>query len=231
MDFKDNRKRKIVFVSHCILNQNLRFPGIAVQAGACSELVEKLLENDLGIEQIPCLERLGWGGVSRKNYFRYQPLFFDYADTFLSGLIKFFGALWIYKYGLLCKREARRIVKHTKDYIDSDYSVVGIITVNDSPTDGITQTLDLLRSAEKLKTIKHGREILRNPELDKMRESIPLLCEKGTGIFAKRLKRELKKKNIDIKIVGYDPWADQEVESKRVISDLKNGGFEPSKKA
>lgn len=231
MEFKDNRKRKIVFMSQCILNQNLRFPGIAVQAGACGELVETLVKNDFGIEQVPCLERLGWGGVSRKNYFRYQPLFFDYAETFLFGLIKFFGALWIYKYGLLCKREAKKVVGHIKDYIDSGYSVVSIVTVNDSPTDGITRTLDLLRSVEKLKTIKHGRETLRNPELDKMREIIPLLCEEGTGIFTKKLKRELRKKNIDISIVGYDPWADQEVESKRVMSDLEQGGPRPSKKA
>lgn len=222
LDFKDKRKKKIVFVSQCILNQNLRFPGIATRAGACTELVGMLLSNEIGIEQIPCLERLGWGGVSRKSYYRYQPLFFTYANTPIFGLIKLFGRLWIYKYSLLCKREAKKVVRHIRDYVDSGYSVIGIITVNDSPTDGVTQTIDLIRAAPKLKDMRIDQEIMRNPELDKMKNIVPLLCEEGVGIFIRRLKHELKRKKTNIRIVGYDPWADQKVESERIADELLN---------
>lgn len=220
MDFTDKRKGKIVYVSQCILNQNLRFPGIAVAAGACTEVVELFLRSGIGIEPIPCLERLGWGGVSRKDYFRYQPLILKYAHTRLFGLIKPVITLWLYRYRLLCTREARKIVRQIADYIQSGYSVIGIVAVNDSPTDGVTKTIDLSRAALRLASMGVSRELMNNPNLEAMRKILEELCEEGTGIFIAGLKKELKRKKIPVRIVGYDPWADQKAESERIAAAL-----------
>lgn len=222
MDFIDERQKRIVFVSQCILNQNVRFPGIAVRAGACTELVDGLLKSGFGIETIPCLERLGWGGVSRKTYFRYQSIFLAWKDTPLFSIFKLLGKLWLYKYSLLCGREAKQIVGQIRDYIDSGYSVSGIIMMNDSPTDGVTKTIDLIRAVERIASLGHDPAIMTHPKLDVMREVIPLLCEKGEGIFTVRLLREISHLGLDVGIIGYDPWMDQEEESERVIGELQN---------
>jgi len=222
MDFIDERKKRIVFVSQCVLNQNVRFPGIAVCAGACTELVDGLLKNDFGIEAIPCLERLGWGGVSRKTYFRFQTIFLAWKDTPLYFVFKFLGRLWLYRYSLLCRGEAKKIAGHIRDYIDSGYSVFGIVMMNDSPTDGATKTIDLIRAVERITSLGYDPAVMTNPKLDVMKEVIPLLCEKGEGIFTARLTRECENLGMDIGIIGYDPWTDQEAESKRVIGELQN---------
>jgi predicted secreted protein len=90
MEFKDNRGSRIVFVGNCILNQNARFPGIAIKEGAFTEFVDILLRNGVGIEQLPCLECLGWGGVSRKTYYKFQPMVLHFVDKKAFPIIKLF---------------------------------------------------------------------------------------------------------------------------------------------
>jgi hypothetical protein len=220
MDFKDKRKGKIVYVSQCILNQNLRFPGIAVAAGACTDVVDLFLRSGVGIEPIPCMERLGWGGVSRSNYFRYQPLILRYAGTPCFRFIRPFIGLWLYRYRMLCSREARKVAWQIADYTASGYSVIGIVAVNDSPTDGVTRTIDLSRAAERLLSMGVNPAIMNNPGIEDMRNILPRLCTQGTGIFTARLVRELEKKKIPVRIIGYDPWADPKSESQRIAGEL-----------
>jgi predicted secreted protein len=220
MDFTDKRKGKIVYVSQCILNQNLRFPGIAVSAGACTEVVDLFVRKGIGIEPIPCLERLGWGGVSRKDYFRYQPLILRFARSRFFGLVKPLIALWLYRYRLLCAREARKIVRQIADYIRSGYSVIGIVAVNDSPTDGVTKTIDLSRAPVILASKGIDPKLMNNPKLDDMKKILAELCQDGVGIFIARLMHELGKKKIPLSIVGYDPWLDPKAESARIAAAL-----------
>jgi len=220
MDFKDKRKRKIVYVSQCILNQNLRFPGIAVAAGACADVVDLFVKSGTGIEPIPCMERLGWGGVSRKGYFRYQPPILKYAGTPFFRFIRPLVALWLYRYRLLCASQARTISRQIEDYISNGYSVIGIVAVDDSPTDGVTKTIDLAKAAERLVSMGVDPGVMTDPSFEVMREILPRLCTEGTGIFTARLRRELEKKKIPVKIVGYDPWEDPKAESGRIAAAL-----------
>ena len=52
----DNRKKKVVFLSHCFLNTNTRFPGGCAYEGATTPLIKLLLESGVGIIQMPCPE-------------------------------------------------------------------------------------------------------------------------------------------------------------------------------
>lgn len=74
MEYIDNRGRRTVFVGNCILNQNVRAPGVAVQSGAFRDFVHILLRNGIGIEQFPCPECLVWGGIRRNDLYQWQPL-------------------------------------------------------------------------------------------------------------------------------------------------------------
>ena len=85
INFQDNRKKQIIFLSSCMLNQNNRYPEIATTDGSIVSLIAPLLKEGIGIEQLPCLECMGWGGVSRKTIFKFIPMIYKHHK---SKLIK-----------------------------------------------------------------------------------------------------------------------------------------------
>ena len=64
--FADGRSRKVVFLAHCLLNQNAISDGTAVYPAAFRELVQFFLEHQVGIVQLPCPE-LCCLGLDRGN--------------------------------------------------------------------------------------------------------------------------------------------------------------------
>ena len=52
--FTDGRSRRVVFLAHCLLNQNAISDGTAVYPAAFRELVQFFLEHQVGIVQLPC---------------------------------------------------------------------------------------------------------------------------------------------------------------------------------
>jgi predicted secreted protein len=216
----DNRGNKIIYLSKCLLNQNLRFPGIAVESGVITELIEALIQQGIGIELLPCLERLGWGGIKRKTYFKYFPIVSKNVGTIKFPFIKLFLRIWIRNYKKVCKNEAKKIVHQLKDYIESGYSVLGIITTNDSPTCGYTRTINLLGLSSKYKELGLKDEFFENPTLELMKTLIPNLCENGSGYFISELKKLIIKSKLNINITGYDIWNNPSEETKKVINNL-----------
>lgn len=61
--------------------------------------------------------------------------------------------------------------------------MLGIIASNDSPTCGVTRTIDLLDGAIKFKSLGFKKEDLENPDIKIMRNIIPALCIEGSGLF------------------------------------------------
>lgn len=64
---RDARGRRVVLVSHCLLNENTRYAGGATRPGAVAEIVEELVNAGCGIHQLPCPERVAWGGVLKRR--------------------------------------------------------------------------------------------------------------------------------------------------------------------
>lgn len=64
--FADGRSKKVVFIAHCILNQNSISDGTAVFPAAFKEVIKILLDADIGIVQMPCPE-LCCLGLNRGN--------------------------------------------------------------------------------------------------------------------------------------------------------------------
>lgn len=60
----DNRSKKVIFVSSCLLNTNNKVKGLARYPGMCKEVFDTLYENDLGIQQMDCPETL-YIGIQR----------------------------------------------------------------------------------------------------------------------------------------------------------------------
>ena len=54
--FTDGRSKKVIFLAHCLLNQNAISDGTAVCPAAFGELIQLLLDHEVGVVQMPCPE-------------------------------------------------------------------------------------------------------------------------------------------------------------------------------
>ena len=115
-----NRSKRVVFVSHCLLNQNTRATSQERFPGIVKEIMELFLEAGVGVVQIPCpqIEHNG-GGIKRK----FQP------GKVLEGN----------GYRAECKKMSTSIIKQIEKYLKEDYNVVGIVGVEFSPTCAVHQ--------------------------------------------------------------------------------------------
>lgn len=217
----DHRKKEIIYLSRCILNQNLRFPGIAIKPGAINEIIELILKNNIGIEQLPCLECIGWGGVSRTSFFKYIPIFFKFSYSKLYPILKQFGKIWIWKYKRLCKKHAKELVDQMEDFINSNYLILGIIAMNDSPTCGLTKTIDLLNSPKKFKELGFELSDFINPKFETMKSIIPNICIDGMGLFMTELIKEMNYRKINVELIDFNPWNDLDSELAKINDLLK----------
>ena len=52
----DERSKQVVFVSHCVLNENVRYLGGAFQRSGVDEIIDDLQQRGVGIVQMPCPE-------------------------------------------------------------------------------------------------------------------------------------------------------------------------------
>ena len=118
-----NRSKKVIFFSHCILNQNTVVKPLARAKGAYTSIVKKILDLDIGIHQLPCPEYL-FLGLDRK------PMSKEEYDS--------------YEYRKLCIEIASRSTKIIKEYINKKYEIVGIVGINCSPTCSISGETGIL---------------------------------------------------------------------------------------
>lgn len=54
--FADGRSKKVVFIAHCLLNQNAISDGTAVFPAAFRDVIQTFLDAEIGIVQMPCPE-------------------------------------------------------------------------------------------------------------------------------------------------------------------------------
>jgi len=54
--FTDGRSKRVVFLAHCLLNQNSISDGTAVYPAAFKDVIRVFLDADVGIVQMPCPE-------------------------------------------------------------------------------------------------------------------------------------------------------------------------------
>ncbi len=111
----DARSRRVVFVAHCLLNQNAKAPGLAGQSGVFEPLIGRLARSGVGIVQLPCpeLEHVGLGRApgtdTRQQY-----------DT--------------PEYRKACTRMAREVAGRLVEYLAAGYQVVAVLGVEGSPS-------------------------------------------------------------------------------------------------
>ena len=215
MKVADIRGKRVVFVNHCLLNQNTRAPGVAVREEAFTELIQILLSKGLGIEQLPCMESIVMGGVARKSYDRFLPLLSRSIAGGWFPIIKPVIKAWLFNFQRLCKKEAARVVDRIEDYIREEYTVLGVIGVNDSPTCGVTRTMNLIEFIRRMVTAGTLDDV-------KMRQILQDTLIDGTSYFIGGIMKELKRRELDVKVVGFEPWAESPKDEAERVASLLN---------
>ena len=107
------RKKELILVSHCVLNQNSVIRDWERAPGAFNHLVIQLLKKDIGIIQLPCpeLKHLGLGRPPQtKNTYNTRA------------------------YRKLCSDLAKELVEDIVAYVESGYKILGLIGIGASPT-------------------------------------------------------------------------------------------------
>ncbi len=142
----DRRGRRVVFVSHCLLNENVRYLGGATRPGLVREVVDRYADDGIGLYQMPCPEQRAWGGVRKSRMIRLygtRALRWRVARRVFVTAIRW----WTEP---VYRRLARRVAADIADYVGSGYEVVEILGVGASPSCGVSTTLALDHALEAM---------------------------------------------------------------------------------
>ena len=113
------RTKKIVIVSHCILNVNSKVEGLCEFGNTSTSLIKYLISNNYGIIQLPCPE-ITLYGIKRWGHVKEQ-----------------FDTPYYRKH---CRNIFEPILEQIEDYINNNYTINALIAINGSPSCGYNLT-------------------------------------------------------------------------------------------
>ena len=197
---KDERSKRVIFVSHCLLNENTRYLGGAFRHGCVDELVDSFQHEELGIYQMHCPEQRAWGGVLKRSLL---PLYGS-QGTLLYRLRHVLLPLFIWYTRWRYRRLAKEVVRDIEDYVHSGFEVVGIVGVGGSPSCGVCSSLDLRRSLE----VVAGCPLARVDRRLMNEEAVIACLSEGQGLFVEALQHRLRRKHLSIRWYQHDLLAE-----------------------
>ena len=138
--FTDGRSKKVIFLAHCLLNQNAISDGTAVCPAAFGELIQLLLDREVGIVQMPCPELCCLGLDRGDIHGAERPVVEE--NTRIRRAME--------EDGPRQKREAlaNLVAEQVQEYHKHGFQVLGIVGANRSPNCGVETTSDFDREVE-----------------------------------------------------------------------------------
>ncbi|MFH1473958.1 MAG: hypothetical protein ABIE55_03625 [Candidatus Aenigmatarchaeota archaeon] len=109
------RNKKVLFVSHCLLNQNAMAVGTEKYTGSVKDLLEVFAEAGVGIVQLDCPQLEFNNGLNRR------PTTKNSTNGYRND----------------CKKLSSKVMKKIELYLRNDYKVLGILGVEFSQTCGV----------------------------------------------------------------------------------------------
>ncbi len=130
--FTDARSKKVILVSHCIFNQNVKIDRCAHYPGAMREVAQALLDAGIGIVQIPCPEMhyLGLDRQVDKNLETTIESEDDRVGLLMNKTVP----------RVLCGKISYDLIYQIKQYQLNGFTVIGLLGINGSPTCGVETT-------------------------------------------------------------------------------------------
>lgn len=130
--FTDSRSRRVVFLSHCLLNQNSISDGTADFPSQFDEVIDLLMKNRIGIIQLPCPEFLCLGLDRRDSNGAKRPVLDE--NTRIRALLTEKDQIAV------IRDKAEEVVRQTREYQHYGFQILGVIGVNRSPSCGMETT-------------------------------------------------------------------------------------------
>jgi predicted secreted protein len=193
---RDDRGGRVAFLSHCLLNENVRYLGGATRPGGVDEVVTALQREGVGIVQMPCPEQRAWGGVCK----RYTLTAYGLDRTRLRLLRRPAGWLFLAYTRLAYRRLARRVAGEIGDYVRSGYTVQAVVGIGGSPSCGVRTTLDLSSALGTIARCDPAR--LDRREFNE-RVIVAHACP-GQGLFVAALRRQLRHRRLEVPFDEHD---------------------------
>ena len=202
---RDARSRRVVLLSHCLLNENVRYLGGAFQPAGVDAVVDAFRAQGTAIHQMPCPERVAWGGALKR---RILP-FYGSRDRLAYRMSRpFLGAFAAYtrcRYRAL----ARALAGDVADYRGAGVEVAGIVGVRGSPSCAVTQTRDLAQCFEAIAACPRA-----HPDRARLNDALlggTLPC--GSGMFITALQRRLRTRRLEVPFFEFDLVAEMRGET------------------
>lgn len=130
--FTDKRSKKVIFVAHCILNQNVKIDACAYYPGIIREVMEIFVESDVGIVQLPCPELL-YLGLDREAIYGENKTI-ESEDTRVALRMNEESSR------NLCHQIVSNIIYQIDEYRKHGFQIIGLVGINCSPTCGVETT-------------------------------------------------------------------------------------------
>lgn len=199
---RDDRSERVVFVAHCLLNENVRYLGGACRPGDVREIVDGLRRQDLGICQMPCPEQQVWGGVLKRRLLAlYGP------SRLTTGPLRHLVAALLTGYSRWrYRRLASTLARQIADYRASGFDVQGVVGVDTSPSCGVRHTLDLGAALEAIANC----EVATIDRATFNKDVVASTRIAGEGMFIKALRNELARCGQRVRFVAHDLMAELE---------------------
>lgn len=184
------RNKKILIISHCILNVNSKVYKLANYQGSLQELIIPLMQKGYGFIQLPCPEMLSHG-IKRWGQVREQydtPYFRKHMKKILQP-----------------------ILDQILDYHKNGYELSGCIGVDGSPTCGVYKTCSAKNWEGEISTIN---------SMDALNSLMNSLEEvSGTGLFMEEFQEALKEHDIHFPFFAIDE-ANPDISIKTILKEL-----------
>ena len=191
----DARSGEVVFVSHCLLNQNTRYLGGAVCPGVVAAAIAPYIEDGTGIVQMPCPEQRVWGGVLKTR------MLCLIQHPRIARAARWCGRPCCGMSAGGTHTTLARSSADVEDYQASGLSVRGLVGVAGSPSCGVHTTLDLPRAAGAVACRR------REPATATWMNTTvvqPALCP-GRGMFVEELTRAMERRGVDVPMLEEEP--------------------------
>lgn len=183
----DRRSGRVIFVSHCLLNENVRYLGGACRPGPIGEYLEEWRSAGVGICQMPCPEQRAWGGVTKRfitpAFAARKSALWPLRRLAVLALVAFTKV----RYRLI----AHHVAGEIEDYQRSGYQVTGLVGVAASPSCGVGTTLDVGAWLDAV-----GQVELENLEASTVNRAVITSARPGRGWFMTALVRRLENRGI-----------------------------------
>lgn len=118
--FEDNRSSQFVFVPFCVLSQSFHAKGLVKYewGGVIKPIIQTLMDHDVNIVQMPCMETLFLGGTA--SGLNREPKGMKHYDT--------------PDFRKACREKAQEVIEQIEGILLSGYNVAAILGMEYSPS-------------------------------------------------------------------------------------------------